>query len=73
MGDLFQKERSVITKHINNIFNEGELEEESNVQILHISGSDRPVKFYRLDVIISVGYRVKAIRKQNSVSGQQRV
>ena len=60
MGELFQKERSVITKHINNIFNEGELEEKSNVQILHISGSDRPVKFYSLDVIISVGYRVKS-------------
>ncbi|MCD4711244.1 MAG: virulence RhuM family protein [Bacteroidales bacterium] len=60
MGELFQKERSVITKHIKNIFEEGELKEESNVQILHISGSDRPVKFYNLDVIISVGYRVKS-------------
>ncbi len=60
MSELFQKERSVITKHINNIFKEGELIEKSNVQILHISGSDRPVKFYSLDVIISVGYRVKS-------------
>ena len=60
MAELFQKERSVITKHINNIFIEGELIEKSNVQILHISGSDRPVKFYNLDVIISVGYRVKS-------------
>ena len=60
MSELFQKERSVITKHINNIFNEGELMGKSNVQILHISGSDRPVKFYSLDVIISVGYRVKS-------------
>jgi hypothetical protein len=60
MSELFQKERSVITKHINNIFKEGELIVESNVQILHISGSDRPVKFYNLDVIISVGYRVKS-------------
>ncbi len=60
MSELFQKERSVITKHIKNIFEEGELQEESNVQILHISGSDRPVKFYNLDVIISVGYRVKS-------------
>ena len=57
---LFQRERSVITKHISNIFKEGELEEKSNVQILHISGSDRPVKFYNLDVVISVGYRVKS-------------
>ncbi len=60
--ELFQRERSVITKHINNIFKEGELEEKSNVQILHISTSDRPVKFYNLDVIISVGYRVKSHR-----------
>ena len=62
ISDLFQRERSVITKHINNVFNEGELHEKSNVQILHISGSDRPVKFYNLDVIISVGYRVKSLR-----------
>jgi len=60
ISELFQKERSVITKHINNIFNEGELIKKSNVQNLHISGSDRPVKFYNLDVIISVGYRVKS-------------
>ncbi len=62
IGELFQKERSVITKHIRNIFRDGELLEESNVQILHISGSDKPVKFYNLDVIISVGYRVKSHR-----------
>lgn len=60
MSELFQKERSVITKHVNNIFNEGELEEKSNVQILHIRGSDCPVKFFNLEVIISVGYRVKS-------------
>ena len=57
---LFARERSVITKHINNIFEEGELDENSNVQILHIASSDKPVKFYNLDVIISVGYRVKS-------------
>lgn len=62
MAELFQRDRSVITKHIGNIFSEGELEEKSNVQILHISGSDKPVKFYNLDVIISVGYRVKSLR-----------
>lgn len=62
ISDLFQRDRSVITKHIGNVFKEGELDEKSNVQILHISGSDRPVKFYNLDVIISVGYRVKSHR-----------
>lgn len=62
ISELFQRERSVITKHIGNVFKEGELEEKSNVQNLHISGSDKPVMFYNLDVIISVGYRVKSHR-----------
>lgn len=62
ISELFQRERSVITKHINNVFDEHELEKESNVQILHIANSDRPVKLYNLDVIISVGYRVKSLR-----------
>jgi hypothetical protein len=52
----------VITKHINNILKEGELNEEGNVQNLHIPNSDKPVKFYSLDIIISVGYRVKSHR-----------
>ncbi len=62
ISELFQRERSVITKHIGNIFKDGELDEKSNVQFLHISGSDKPVKFFNLDVIISVGYRVKSFR-----------
>ncbi len=62
MAELFGKERSVITKHINNVFIENELDVKSNVQILHITNSDKPVKFYNLDVIISVGYRVKSIQ-----------
>ena len=62
MAQLFQRERSVITKHLKNIFEEQELDEKSNVQILHISGADRPIKFYNLDVTISVGYRVKSVQ-----------
>ena len=62
MAYLFERERSVITKHINNIFSEGELVKESNVQILHDAPSDRPITFYSLDVVISVGYRVKSKR-----------
>ena len=58
--ELFQRERTVITKHINNIFKEGELQVEGNVQKMHIANSDKPVTFYSLDVIISVGYRVKS-------------
>lgn len=62
MAELFGRERSVLTKHVNNVFKEGELDKGSNVQILHIAGSDKPVTFYNLDVIISVGYRVKSQR-----------
>jgi prophage maintenance system killer protein len=62
MSQLFGRERSVITKHIRNVFAEGELEAAGNVQNLHIAGSDKPVRFYSLDVIISVGYRVKSIQ-----------
>lgn len=59
---LFEVDRTVVTKHINNIFRDGELEEKGNVHFLHIANSDKPVKFYSLDVIISVGYRVKSKR-----------
>jgi prophage maintenance system killer protein len=60
MAKLFGRERSVITKHLRNVFREGELLEKSNVQNLHIASSDKPVAYYNLDVIISVGYRVKS-------------
>ena len=59
---LFGVDRTVITKHINNIFKEGELEQKSNVQKMHIANADRPTQFFNLDVIISVGYRVKSQR-----------
>ncbi|MBE6154552.1 MAG: Fic/DOC family protein [Firmicutes bacterium] len=59
---LFDKNRTVISKHIRNIFYEGELEEKSNVQKMHITNSDKPITIYNLDVIISVGYRVKSKR-----------
>ena len=62
MCELFQRERSVITKHINNVFAEHECYENNNVQILHNIIPDRPVTLYSLDVIISVGYRVKSLR-----------
>ena len=62
IAELFQRDRTVITKHINDVFKEKELEEKSNVHFLHIANSDKPVKFFSLDVIISVGYRVKSVR-----------
>lgn len=60
MTELFQVDRTVITRHVNNVFKENELIRESNVQKMHIPNSDRPVQFYSLEVIISVGYRVKS-------------
>jgi hypothetical protein len=60
MAKLFQTERSVITKHLKNIFESGELNQKSNVQKMHIPFSDKPVNFYSLDAIISVGYRVNS-------------
>ena len=61
-GDASGRERTVITKHIRNIFSEHELDEKSNVHFLHFANSDKPVKIFSLDVIISVGYRVKSIQ-----------
>ncbi|MBX9190145.1 DNA-binding protein [Bacteroides sp. K03] len=62
ISELFQRDRTVITRHINNVFKEHELDEKSNVHFLHIANSDKPIKMYSLDVIISVGYRVKSLR-----------
>lgn len=64
MAELFGRERTVISKHINNVFKDGELEKEGYVQNLHITSEvgGRPVTVYNLDVIISVGYRIKSKR-----------
>jgi len=62
MSELFDTDRTVIGKHLRNIFSSGELEEKSNVQKMHIANSDKPVTFYTLDAIISVGYRVNSKR-----------
>jgi len=62
LAELFNKDVSVIGRHINNVFTENEVDKESNVQKMHIPNSDKPTVFYSLDVIISVGYRVKSQR-----------
>lgn len=62
MAQLFEKDETNIRKHINNVFSEGELVKENNTQFLRVVGVKQPVAFYNLDVIISVGYRVKSIR-----------
>ena len=60
MVELFQRDQSVISRHVNNVFKEGELQRQGNMQKMHIANSDKPVAFYNLDVIISVGYRIKS-------------
>ena len=61
MSHLFQKSRSTINEHIINIYNEGELEKEPSLRKIGISDfSTKPTNYYNLDVIISVGYRVKS-------------
>lgn len=57
---LFGRDRTVIGRHVKAVFAEGELDEASNVQKMHIASSDKPIALYSLDVIISVGYRVKS-------------
>ena len=62
---MFDRDRSVISRHINNIYKEEELDKSTSVHFLHISNNNpknRPPELYNLDVIISVGYRVKSKR-----------
>lgn len=62
MSVLFERDQSVISRHIKNVFLEKELEQKSNMQNMHNAISDKPIATYSLDVIISVGYRVKSLR-----------
>ena len=62
MAMLFERDEKTIRKHINNVFSEGELEKENNTHFLRVDGVKQSVAFYTLDVIISVGYRVKSQR-----------
>jgi len=62
IAEVFAVDRSVVTKHIRNIFNDGEVKEKSNVQKMHIANSDKPVSLYSLDIILSVGYRTNSAK-----------
>ncbi|MFA5994041.1 MAG: RhuM family protein [Parcubacteria group bacterium] len=57
---LFGVDQSVVSRHIKNIFKDGEVEEKSNMQKMHNANSDKPVAFYSLDVILGVGYRTNS-------------
>ncbi len=61
IADLFARDRTTITRHINNVLEEGELDEPTSVQKMHIS-LGRPVTLYNLDMVISVGYRVSSVQ-----------
>ena len=62
MAQLFDREESNIRRHVLNVFHENEVEENNNVHFLHVNNVKKPVPYYSLDVIISVGYRVKSQR-----------
>ncbi len=63
MAELFEKSKSTINQHIINVYSEGELEESETKRKIEISDfSTKPTNYYNLDVIISVGYRVKSLR-----------
>ena len=62
ISDIFDTDQSGIARHLINIFSSGELEEVSNMQKMHTANSSKPVQFYSLDAIISVGYRVNSIK-----------
>ncbi len=59
---LFEKDQSVISRHINKIFNDNEVDKKSNMQKMHIANSDKPVNFYSLDVVLAVGYRTNSAK-----------
>ena len=60
LSDIFEKDQSVISRHINNIFKDNEVDEKSNMQKMHIANSDKPVSFYNLDIVLAVGYRANS-------------
>ena len=60
IAELFGRDQSVISRHIANVIDEGELPEEGNMQKVHITGTNRPVALHSLDMVISVGYRVSS-------------
>ena len=62
MALLFDRDEKMVRKHVNNVFKENELDKENNTQKMRVDGVKQKVPFYSLDVIISVGYRVKSQR-----------
>lgn len=62
IAEIFEIERSVVSRHIKNILNSKELPEKRNMQKMHIANSDKPVTFYSLDLVLAVGYRTNSAK-----------
>jgi len=62
---IYEKDQSVISRHINNVFKDKELDKKSNMQKMHIANSDKSVEFYSLDIILAIGYRINSSRAIN--------
>ncbi|HEU0081220.1 MAG TPA: RhuM family protein [Candidatus Paceibacterota bacterium] len=62
IAELFDIDRTVVTRHINNLIKSEEIDIKSNVQKMHIANSDRPVALYSLDMILAVGYRTSSFK-----------
>ncbi len=60
--ELFGIDQSVVSRHVKNIFHDGEIHQKSNMQKMHIANADRPVDLYSLDVILAVGYRTNSAK-----------
>ena len=60
LSEIFEKDQSVISRHINNIFKDNEVDEKSNMQKMHIANSDKPISLYSLDIVLAVGYRTNS-------------
>lgn len=62
IADVFEIDRSVVTKHINKILNDGQVDRKSNVQKMHFAHADKPINLYSLDIILALGYRVNSAK-----------
>ena len=60
IAQLYNIHRSGVSRHIQNIFEDEEVDEKSNVQKMHIANSDKPVEYFSLDIILAVGYRTNS-------------
>jgi prophage maintenance system killer protein len=60
ISELFEIDRSVVSRHIKNILKDGEVDEKSNMQKMHIANSDKPIATYSLDIVLSIGYRTSS-------------